>query len=60
MKRILNAIAEVIEAHAELIREQAATTGLRTWSRGYKEGRDDLMRCDCGCEDQVTDSPSCD
>ena len=43
MKRILNAIAEILEAKAELIREEAATTGLRTYSRAYKEGQDDLM-----------------
>ena len=46
MKRLLNAVAELIEARAELIREQAATTGLRTYSRAYKEGQDDLMGCD--------------
>lgn len=45
--RIINAIAEYIEARAELVREEAATTGLRTYSRAYKEGRDDLMGCDC-------------
>jgi hypothetical protein len=45
--RILNAIAEYIEARAELVREEAATTGLRTYSRAYKEGQDDLMGCDC-------------
>ena len=44
MKRILNAIAELIEARAELMREEAATVGLRTYSRAYKEGQDDLMK----------------
>ena len=43
MRRILNAIAELIEAKAELIREEAATVGLRTYSRAYKEGQDDLL-----------------
>ena len=43
MIRILNAIAEYIEAKAELVREEAATTGLRTYSRAYKEGQDDLL-----------------
>lgn len=43
MIRILNAIAELIEAKAELIREEAATVGLRTYSRAYKEGQDDLL-----------------
>jgi len=45
--RLINAIAEYIEAKAELVRETAATTGLRTYSRAYKEGQDDLMGCDC-------------
>jgi hypothetical protein len=55
MKRLVNAIAEYIEAKAELVREEAATTGLRTYSRAYKEGQDDLIGCDCD-----TTSPSCD
>lgn len=55
MKRIINALAEILEAKAELIREEAATTGLRTYSRAYKEGQDDLMGCDC----DVDASPDC-
>ena len=43
MIRLINAFAELIEARAELVREQAATVGLRTYSRAYKEGQDDLM-----------------
>jgi hypothetical protein len=43
MKRILNALAEILEAKAELIREEAATVGLRTYSRAFKEGQDDLL-----------------
>jgi hypothetical protein len=54
VKRLLNAVAELIEARAELIREQAATTGLRTYSRAYKEGQDDLMGCD-----RADASPDC-
>ena len=41
--RILNAIAEYIEAKAELIREEAATVGLRTYSRAFQEGQQDLL-----------------
>jgi hypothetical protein len=41
--RILNAIAEYIEAKAELVREEAAVVGLGTYSRAYKEGQSDLM-----------------
>ena len=44
MMRILNAIAELIEAKAELMREEAATVGLRTFTRAYLEGRDDVMK----------------
>ena len=44
MRRILNAIAELIEARAELMREEAATVGLRTYSRAFKEGQDDLIQ----------------
>lgn len=43
MIRLINAFAELIEARAELVREQAATVGLRTYSRAYKEGQDDLL-----------------
>jgi len=42
--RILNAIAELIEAKAELIREEAAVVGLGTYSRAYKEGQSDLVK----------------
>lgn len=60
---MFNAIAELIEAKAELIREEAATTGLRTYSRAYKEGRDDLLNCECGCREDADidagDSPDC-
>ena len=44
MIRILNAIAELIEAKAELMREEAATVGLRTFTRAYIEGREDVMK----------------
>jgi hypothetical protein len=57
--RILNAIAEYIEARAELVRETAATTGLRTYSRAYKDGQEDLMSCDCGCMEGADESPDC-
>lgn len=41
--RILNAIAELLEAKAELLREEAAMLGLGTYARAYKEGQEDLM-----------------
>ena len=43
MKRLMNAIAELLEAKAELLREEAATLGLGTYARAYKDGQADLM-----------------
>ena len=43
MKRLINAIAELLEAKAELLREEAATLGLGTYARAYKDGQADLM-----------------
>jgi len=53
--RLLTALIELLEAKAELLREEAATISLGTYARGYKEGQDDLMGCDCG----VDASPDC-
>lgn len=41
--RLYNAIAELIEARAEHIREVTAGVQLGTYARGYKEGQADLM-----------------
>ena len=61
--RLYNAIAEYIEAKAELLREEAATLGLGTYARAYKEGQADLLE---GAEvvyvtgdDDEDDSPDC-
>jgi hypothetical protein len=43
MKRLFNAFAEILEAKAELIREEAATVGLRTYSRAFQEGQEALL-----------------
>lgn len=43
MKRLINAIAELLEAKAELLREESATLGLGTYARAYKDGQADLM-----------------
>lgn len=40
--RLINAITEYFEARAELLREEAATLQLGTYSRGYKDGQDDI------------------
>ena len=40
--RLINAITEYFEAKAELLREEAATLQLGTYSRGYKDGQDDI------------------
>jgi hypothetical protein len=41
--RIYKAIVEYIEARTELLREEAATLGLGTFARAYKEGREDAL-----------------
>jgi hypothetical protein len=41
--RLYRAIAELIEARAEHIREITAGVQLGTYARGYKEGQADLM-----------------
>lgn len=41
--RLYRAIAEYIEARAELLREEAATLNLGTYARAYKDGQQDLF-----------------
>lgn len=41
--RLYRAIAEYIEARAELLREEAATLNLGTYARAYKEGQQDIF-----------------
>jgi hypothetical protein len=61
MKRLIDALSELLEAKAELLKEEAATLGLGTYARAYKEGQQDLMNCDCGCMADIDadDSPDC-
>jgi hypothetical protein len=40
--RLYRAISEFFEARAELLREEAATLQLGVYSRGYKEGQEDI------------------
>jgi len=55
--RLINALIELVEAKAELLREEAVTISLGTYARGYKEGQDDLMGCECGC--MADELPDC-
>ena len=57
--KLINALIELVEARAELLREEAATISLGTYARGYKEGQDDLMGCGCDCELGADESPDC-
>jgi hypothetical protein len=43
MKRLLNALSELLEAKAELLREEAAMLHLGKYAEGYKAGQEDLM-----------------
>lgn len=43
MKRLLTAIAELIEARAEQVREETSTLQLGTYARGYKDGQSDIF-----------------
>ena len=42
MKRLIQAITELLEARAELLREETATLQLGTYARGYQDGADDI------------------
>jgi len=52
----MQAICELLEAKAELLREESATLGLGTYARAYREGQEDLMSCDCGCIEGAEES----
>lgn len=43
MRRLIQAIAELLEAKASLIREESSTLGLGTYARGYKDGQADIF-----------------
>jgi hypothetical protein len=44
MKRMIEAITELLEAKAELLREEAAMLHLGKFAEGYQAGQDDLMQ----------------
>ena len=39
--RLYRALVELLEAKAELLREEAATIDLGTYARGYRDAQDD-------------------
>jgi hypothetical protein len=44
MKNLIRAITELLEAKAELLREEAAMLHLGKFAEGYQAGQDDLMQ----------------
>ena len=40
--RLYQALIELLEARAELLREEAAALQLGTYARGYKDGQEDI------------------
>lgn len=40
--RLIQALTELLEAKAELLREEAAALQLGTYARGYKDGQEDI------------------
>jgi len=42
MKRLYNAITELLEAKAEQVREETSTLQLGTYARGYQDGQEDI------------------
>jgi hypothetical protein len=56
MKRLINAVIELLEAKAELLREEACTLELGTYARGYKDGQEDggiYCGSDCDCDTEA-------
>ena len=39
--RLINALIELVEAKAELLREEASMLGLGTYARGYQDALED-------------------
>lgn len=55
MKRLINAVVELLEAKAELLREEACMLHLGKWAEGYEAGKEDAMYCgsDCDCDTEA-------
>jgi hypothetical protein len=43
MRRLVKAVCELLEARAELLREEAAMLHLGKFAEGYKAGQEDLL-----------------
>ena len=43
MKRLIDALSELLEAKAELLREEAAVLHLGKFAEGYKAGQEDIF-----------------
>jgi hypothetical protein len=57
IQRLIQAVTELLEAKAELMREEISTLDLGTYARGYQDGRHDMEAeygdCDCPeCEQE--------
>ena len=53
--KLIRAITELLEAKAELLREEAATLQLGTYARGYKDGQDDAADFEFVLVDETED-----
>lgn len=63
MKRLIQAITELLEARAELLREEASTLHLGKFAEGYKAGQQDIFANSevvyVTGDDDDDDSPDC-
>lgn len=55
MKNLIRALTELLEAKAELLREEAATLHLGTYARGYKDAQDDSADVEYVFIDETSD-----
>ncbi len=55
MKRLINAVIELLEAKAELLREEACMLHLGKFAEGYKAGQEDAMDIEYVFTDETED-----
>jgi len=55
MKRLIDAIVELLEAKAELLREEACMLHLGKYAEGYKDGQDDANEIEYTFIDETED-----
>jgi len=53
--RLINALIELVEAKAELLREEAAMLHLGKFAEGYKAGQEDAMDFEFVLTDETED-----